>query len=187
VLDERRRTRLELRQAGTDLVFEPSLRAATFRLSRPSVRLPSAFTHDFGTGFARATGGMEHGVMHASLDGAGLTMRANAELRATLGWSLLVPMPYDLGPEVPWITTLFIASMVATWSFWLGAAATGARTRWVVAIGAAMLAIGLGAIPALFALPKSRSWEWGVAVGALIIGIALGRIAATNAHASRAC
>lgn len=185
VVDERRRTRLELRVADADLVFEPSLRATSLRLSRPAIRLPSAFSTRNGTELLRASGGLRDGTMHVALDDGHAPARADAELRATLGWVLLLPMSYALGPEAPWLTAAWIAAVVLTWGYWLGAAMRGRHARPVIGVGVATIVIGLAIVPLLFGAPATTRWEWAVALGTFAFGASRGRARIAAAQSSQ--
>jgi hypothetical protein len=185
VVDERRRTRLELRVIGADLVFEPSLRASSLRLSRPAIRLPTAFPAGSDSGLLRATGGLEDGRMYVAVDGGPVPLRANAALRATLGWTLLLPMSYALGPEAPWLTALWLAVLVFVWSYWLGVAMRGSHAREAAALGVAMIIIGLAVVPAVFDAPATTRWEWTLALGALALGALHGRALVAGRQPSR--
>lgn len=178
VVDERRRTRLELRQTGASLVFEPGLRAAVFRLTRPAIRLNDVFLRGpnarCGDDPIRASGGVDGGTLYVSVENRACRAREEIGLRATLGWSLLIPMTYAYGSEAPWLTAIWLVVPVLIFSYWLGRALR-CHARAVATSGAGILLVGLCAVPAWFALPRTVGWEWLAAIGAMVIGLGIGR------------
>ncbi|HEX2781679.1 MAG TPA: VanZ family protein [Gemmatimonadaceae bacterium] len=174
IVDERRRTRLELRQSGSSLQFEPSLRAATLRLTSPSVRIGGAFPARCAADRMRATGSLRSGVLRLTLGAPPCAARSEARLRVSTGWVLLAPFAYAFGPEAPWLSTLWLGVLVFVWSYWLGAYRGARRSALLRVAGAVIVAVGLGVVPWVAALPASTPWEWLVAFAALLGGLASG-------------
>lgn len=175
IVDGRRRTRLELRQSGNSLRFESSLRAATLRLSSPSLRIGDAFPPRCAGDTLRAAGSLDRGVLRLTLGAPSCAVRAEARLRISTGWALLAPFSYGFGPEAPWLSALWLSGLVFAWSYWLGGYRGKARRAASIGITAALfIVVGLGVLPRLSALPASTLWEWLAAFAALLMGITVG-------------
>jgi hypothetical protein len=178
IVDRRQRTELQLTQRGDALLFEPRLRAADLRLDPIVARVDHVFpTADERncdtTNAVRLFGQVTDGNLVAGATGATCRHELRIPLRATHGWALLIPFEHYLGPETQLLTAVWIALFVFVWSYWIGA-----WTRSFVrgnAVGAVLLVLGLGVVPALLGSPRSGISDWIAGFIGLDAGLALWR------------
>jgi hypothetical protein len=188
IVDRKQRTELQLTQTSDALLFEPRLRAADMRLDPIVARLdrvfPSAGERNCDTTHAvRIFGQVTSGYLVAGASGAGCRRELRIPLRPTYGWALVVPFEYAMGAEVALFTAAWIAMFTFVWSYWIGA-----WTESLVrgnAVGAALLVVGLGVVPALFGSPRSGVSEWIAATVGLEAGLTLWRTASRSATGRR--
>jgi hypothetical protein len=180
IVDRRQRTELQLTQRGDALLFEPRLRAAALRLDPIVARVdqvfPSARVRNCDTTHVlRIVGQVINGYLIAGASGAKCRRELRIPLRATYGWALLVPFEYALGTEAPLFTAVWLALFTFVWSYWIGAWTESLMRG--TAVGAALVAVGLGVVPALFGSPRTGVSEWIAAIVGLEAGLTLWRAA----------
>jgi len=177
-----------LGQRERDLVFRVRLNADRIRLRAPSATVPNAFpfvppwpaSTRFPSDTLELAGGVRDRMLYAQATGGGTPARREVALVPTLGWSLFLPFRYSFGPELPVLTSLWVAGLLLPAGYWGARASRGneggagpspARREW--AWLALTVVIGLGVIPAVAGLHAARWWEWSAAVAGAAGGWAL--------------
>lgn len=166
IFDGQQREIAVLGQWKQDMVFRLRSRAIDLKLRPPAVRLASVFSSNSGDTLT-LSGAIRSGRF--IVDASGQSGHADRELRlsAQWGWSLLLPFDYAFGPEVGWVSALWLMCWLLPLGFWLRCGDVKPAVAMLLAIG--LLAMGLAAIPALFQQSGSPG-EW----GAGLVGIAAG-------------
>lgn len=187
VVDAERHTREMLMQRGHLLLFETRLGAARARFRAPVVGIAGIFPNRPGAEHVAACapgtrlhleGAWEAGWYRLRAEGPGCGGAVAVPLRPSLGWTMLLPFPYAVGPGVAGPSMLWLAALLLPWSFWSGRA-RGPVVRWL-GWSAAMVATGLLVVPAGAGLPPSAWWEWLTALASVAAGLALGRRTAAS-------
>ena len=161
---------LSLEAVGGDLAFQPPMHSARLRLRRPALRLGKALPAMSGVPLqlTARTGG---DTISASWSVAGgPVFRSLQVLGPSLGWSLITPFRYAFGPEVRWVTGVWIAGWLAAIAYW--SAARRARDAVTASSLTLLLLTGLAIVPAVFGYPSSHWSEWLAGVTGVGIGYA---------------
>jgi hypothetical protein len=160
---------------GGDLVFRPQSRAYLLRLRGPGLRVANALPSEPGR-TVRLVAEERDRVLRASVMGPGSLHSSVQALSPSFGWSLVIPFDYAFGPEVHWLTGLWIVALLLPIGYWSAAAGDkGWRQR--VALGT-LLCAGLGLIPILLGYPLAHWSEWVAGVAGGGVGWATHRAAA---------
>lgn len=156
---------LSLDAAGRKLTFQPPMRSYSLRLRRPGLELPRALPATSGTSIQLAAG-YGHDTLWAVWTTANGRHIAVQTLSPSFGWSLLTPGRYAYGPEVRWITGIWLAGWLGLVGYWSAAWRRSSLWLWVVLLPPA----GLGVIPRLMGYPAVHWSEWLAAASGLVIG-----------------
>jgi hypothetical protein len=169
-----------LGQRKRDLVFRVRMNAAAARLRIPSAVIPEGFPYvppwAYGDRAPNDTmdvaGGVRHDVLYATATHAGQTVRQEVALTPTLGWSFFLPFEYGFGPGTPWLTALWIGGLLVPVGYWSARAGWkgGGSLRRDWPLLAAVVVVGLAAVPAVSRLHGARWWEWAAALAGLTAG-----------------
>lgn len=187
IADAGRQEILFLGQDQRDLVFKVRLRAAALRLRTPFASLAGAFPQDVGATRLgerlSLSAVLDRGVVRLSAGGAGREARAGeVRFNPALTWSLFVPWDYRFGVNAPWLTALWISSLLFPVGYWGAAAVTDASGRLFVGAMIALVGASFVLAPTWFGLAPSAWWHWVVAAA----GIAAGAVISRRAARSRA-
>ncbi len=176
IFDDDQREIAVLGQWNEDLVFRLRARAIDLQLRPPAVRLPSVFRNAAGETLTVA--GSVRGKRFV-IEAAGPGGRSSRllPLSAQWGWSLLLPFDYAFGPEVGWLSALWIGGWLLPVGFWLRR--SGLAPALAAALAVILLALGLVGIPALFREPASVT-EWAAGLAGAASGWGLGRLGRTR-------
>jgi len=148
---------LALEALGEDLAFQPPLRSAQLRLGRPALRLSDALRGPPGTR-VELTAGEQGRALWADWTVTGTPRRTMQLLSPSLGWTLVTPFRYALGPEARFITVLWIAVWLLPTGYWTGYIPGRPFQH---GAGLLLLAIGgLGVLPWLTGYPAAHWSEW---------------------------
>jgi VanZ like protein len=161
--------------AGGDLAFRPPSRAYLLRLRGPGLRMAYALPSEPGRTVRLAAEERDH-VLRASVMGPGSLRSAVQELSPSFGWSLFIPFNYAFGPEVHWMTGLWIAALLLPIGYWSATAGDKGR-RPLVALGT-LLFLGLDLLPLLLGFSLAHWSEWVAGVAGSGVGWATHRVAA---------
>lgn len=162
-----------------NLTFSLRMRTADAKISTPAIRLDGVFLHRRRAqrDTLEVAGGLIAHRLWISAEQNGVRRERSLPVDAGLGWSYLLPFDYEYGDEAPWLTALWLAGLAAPAAYW--AARAGVRATLAAA---AVMAIGLLAIPFATGVHPTPWWEWlGLAAG-LLAGAAVGT---ASARASR--
>jgi hypothetical protein len=171
IFDQQQREIVLLARWGDDLVYRLRTRAVDLRLRPPAVRLPAAFSG--AEGFLDVAGrwAPDQGTVALTLDAAKHSVRRAVRLSTQWGWSLLLPFPYAHGTESPSLTAAWVLSWMVLLGYW-----SSTWSRPAVLGGAAIAALGLGALPLLLGLCPAMWSEWAAAA----LGLAAGGLLANR-------
>ena len=149
---------LSLEAVGRDLVFHPPMQSSRLRLRRPALRLDAALPPTSGVPLLVTTQVSGDTLSAIWRIAEGPIFRSLQVLGPSLGWSLITPIRYAFGPEVRWITGVWIAGWLAVIGYWLAAG----KLRPLVAASTVTLLLftGLALIPGVFGYPVSHWIEW---------------------------
>jgi hypothetical protein len=166
IFDGDQREIVVLGQWKQDLVFRLRARATDWRLRPPAIRLRSVF-HSSAPETLTVSGAIRNDRF--VVEAVGLEGRASRVLPLSTqwGWSLLLPFEYAFGPEVGWVSALWVGCWLLPIGFWLGF--TGFRGGLALGATVLLLLLGLGFLPALYQEPAGGA-EW----AAGLIGAASG-------------
>jgi hypothetical protein len=170
IFDDGQREIAVLGQWNEDLVFRLRARAIDLRLRPPAVRLPMVFRNAAGETLTVAGGirGKRFVIEAAGPDGRASRV---LPLSAQWGWSLLLPFDYAFGPEVGWLSALWVGCWLLPIGFWLRGSCIEPAPA--AALTVVLLGLGLAGIPALFQAPGSLlEWAAGLAGAASGWGLA---------------
>ncbi|MBA3346034.1 MAG: VanZ family protein, partial [Gemmatimonadales bacterium] len=158
---------LSVDAAGKSLAFHAPARTYLLRLRGPAIRLPDALPETARRPVRIAAGEDGLTLWMSSAAGADRGARRLA-LSPSLGWSLVLPFEYAYGPEVHFLTALWVAGLLFPVGYW----GRGSGSRLPLALGGAagLLAAGLYLIAAFGGFPPAHWSEW-VAGG---VGLAAG-------------
>lgn len=171
VVDDHPTEILVFGQQRTDLVFRVLLRVPWVRLRQPTVRIPGILATAGDT--VRLSAGFkdERYVLHARTRTT--DVKRVVPLSPSWGWSFLIPWSYSLGPEGVWLTTLWIAGLLAPLGYYTSRESprpTGA----LLFVGGVVLA-GLAGVPFAAGMAPVHWSEWVAALTGIIVGLGLGR------------
>jgi hypothetical protein len=173
IFDDRQQEIAVLGQWKEDLVFRLRTRAVALELRQPAVRLDGVFRNASGDTVTVA-GAVQEGRFVISSQQGGSRASRTLPLSAQWGWSLLLPFDYAFGPEVSWLSALWIGCWLLPVGFWLSGAEVGAVA--VVAVTLLVLFGGVLLIPALLHEPWAPS-EWFAGLSGALAGWAVARVA----------
>jgi len=173
--DQWRREVILLGQKGDELQFRVRMRATSLRLRNPIAALPGGMAGAPGD-TVDAEAALRNGAFELASRNGNVVKTRRIPLTASWGWTMLLPWNYALGPEVHFLTALWVAGLLAVLAHWAWLA--GGAARIVPPVVAVVI---LGAIPRLAGLPPVHWSEW-MAAG---VGIALGLLAASGAGKAR--
>jgi len=166
IFDGQQREIAVLGQWKQDLVFRLRSRAIDLKLRPPAVRLASVFSPKTGDTLT-LSGAVQSGRFVVDASGpAGHAARV-LRLSAQWGWSLLLPFDYAFGPEVEWVSALWLICWLLPIGFWIRG--SGVRLTFATPLAIGLLALGLTAIPALFQQSGSLG-EWGAGLAGIAAG-----------------
>lgn len=193
IFDEQQREIVMLDQVRRDAIFRIRTHAADLELRPPAVRLPQALADSDDT--LHLAAGLRDGHLWLATTGRRGTRRMDVPLTPTLGWVLLLPYRYALGPEYPLLSALWLFGMLLPLGFWSGRGEAGdshGRSPAPLASAApaaawAALAVAGPAVVALAAgLPSPQWWEWLAGLGGVAAGWVLARWVARRGSGRRA-
>ena len=167
----------QLGQVGQKILFSVRSRSERLRLRAPTVKVYRALPPPRGQTFT-AGGRLEGNTLSAFATTGSVTHRAETRLTPGLGWMLVLPLgfyPFDYRPDVT--SAAWVALPLLLVGFWTGR--SGARPSVAAGRWAALLCVGLLAIPPLTGAAR-QGWEAWVACAAALL---LGRLAAGHASA----
>jgi hypothetical protein len=162
-----------LAQTGRAAFFRVRMRAAAIGLRNPSIRLEEVFPAGSAADTIALSGEYSAGRYRIATVHAGHRRERTLAASPSWTWALLMPIPhYSFGPEVRWLTALWLLAAVALAGFWTGQGSASfagrtpadARIRSIAPLAIAIV-IGLGVVPVAFDLPVSHWSEW-IAAGA---------------------
>ncbi len=169
VFDEHQREIFILGQLDRDLVFRLRTRAAALRLRTPAVRLAGAL-EPAREDTARLEGGLEGRRLFVRRSSAAGERSYQVPLTPTLGWALLLPFHYSMGPERRLASAAWSAALLLLLGYW-AARAGGAAP---LLLGG-LAALALAGLPRVFGMDPLPWSDWlGTALGGMI-GLACGR------------
>ncbi|HWJ21414.1 MAG TPA: VanZ family protein [Gemmatimonadaceae bacterium] len=184
---------LSSRRCG--VAFVPRTRAADLRMRAPSVAAPRVLpcgtpaVHAGDTLHARAWMAGGHLVLELRGPHRDVTATATAALTAGLGWSLFFPWsPAINGTAAAILTALWLGGLLLPAGYWAARgwpARAKATTGTLAVVGLALVAIGLGAVPAASAIAPTPPSAWLAALAGAALGWRLGRGAPNEASGSR--
>jgi hypothetical protein len=161
---------LSMEAVGSDLAFHPPMQSSRLRLRRPALRLQDALPSTSGVPL-RVTARAGGDTLSASWSIAeGKVFRSLEVLGPTLGWTLITPVRYALGPEARWITGVWIAGWLAVIAYW--SAARRARPFATASSLTLLLCTSLAIVPVIFGYPVSHWTEWLAGAAGMGIGYA---------------
>lgn len=186
VVDDRRNELVRLGLFGRAIVFAPRTLAARVRL-RPLLFfvdhvLPARMTAPGQRDTIRfvAEYGRQEVLMRARA--GDIVHESRYTLTPSTTWTLIFPFQiWAPDPEVPVLTSLWLAALLAPVGYWLAWAAGRGRSAArravaAAAAGVALLTLGLVAAPLATGLRPCALWEWcAAAVGLTVGGVAAWR------------
>lgn len=156
-----------------DIVLELPTLAGRFRFRNPALRLDRARPPEAGE-LVRVIGGVRGRMLWIASSYGGERRYRELALSPGFGWSLLLPFEYAYGPEVHFLTSLWIAGLLLPLGYWARWSRWPARARPRVAAGlAAVVAAGLAAVPWLAGYLPVHPSEWLAAAVGLAAGWAV--------------
>ena len=162
-------------QEGLGAIFRIPVRGTEVGLRTPSVRLDDAIPSD-PTDTVTLSGAYSRGRYRLSATHDGVVIQRELAASPSLLWAFLLPIPmYAFGPEVRLYTALWVAGAWLLLGYWGAHSSNGIRTRFVLAIAAATLFIGLGVAPTGLGLPVAHASEWLAAIAGFAVGWAVAR------------
>jgi hypothetical protein len=100
------------------------------------------------------------------------------------GWTFFLPFDHAFGPEMLWLTTLWIAGLLFPVGYYAARSqAINGRTAAVTLV--ILLSIGMAIIPALSHLELLLPIEWIAGIAGAVIGFRRGKGSATDLGGSR--
>ncbi len=174
IFDDQQQEILLLGRWGRDLAFRVRTRAGASLLRNPGIRLTGVLPTTPGR-LLDITAGLARGRLFLQLGKGENPQRREVALSPSWGWSLLLPYEYAFGPELYFLTALWIAGLLFPVAYWW---CRGAETAWNRALGQLALVPGLGlaALPALSGLPAVHWSEWAAAAIGIGLGWGLGKV-----------
>ena len=159
---------LLLAQLGTDFVYRVRTHSADLRLLNPTLHL--VVSQPLADMF-QVRAGRDLGRMFIEVSSNEREYRRDLAISPSWGWSFLIPFDYSFGPEVHFLTGLWIAGLLLPVAYWAQRAADGRRGKWQAA-GAlvALVILGLGACPQIAGLPPVHWSEWLAAAAGAAVG-----------------
>jgi hypothetical protein len=169
IFDADRREVVLLGQDGSDLIWRVRMWSARLGLRNPGVRLPGALASPPGDTVTAS--GRLRGPEFQLSSTRGHAVRSWAlPFSSSWGWSLVLPWPYAFGPEVRFLTALWIAGLLVPLGLW-GARARGVGWALIAATPVLLLAL----IPAAAGFAPVHWTEWLAALVGLGLGITANR------------
>jgi len=159
-----------LGQDKQDLIFSRRFRASELLLHSPTVRLPFAFS--VSDARVRIGGTTDRHSMTVWKEDESGRRSIGIDLHPSMGWAILLPIAYDLGPTARLWTALWLAAWLASISWW-SAGAWPTTLRFM--FPGAVMVLGLAIVPVAVGYPAGSWNEW---VGACL-GWAGGGFAST--------
>jgi hypothetical protein len=197
---------LTLTQRGSDAVLRVRTRSADARLRSPALVLARAFPPRSGDGVARrgsvapvhVAGGIDRRTLRLRVADGPHRASRELRLRPALAWSLFAPSEVALARRTGVLTSLWVAALLVPVGYWAACGAGGADGSrgpsgggrpWAGALPlvltGALVAVGIGAVPALFGLAAAPASEWASAVAGVAVGWLLARRRRGAARSSR--
>ena len=170
IFDGEQREIAVLGQWEQDMVFRLRSRAIDLKLRPPAVRLASVFSPKPGDTLT-LSGAVQSGRFVVNASGPAGNAARVLRLSAQWGWSLLLPFDYAFGPEVEWVSALWLIGWLLPIGFWIRR--SGVRLTFAAPLAIGLLALGLTAIPALFQQSGSLG-EWAAGLAGIAAGWWLG-------------
>ena len=157
-----------LGQDKRDLTFYRRLRAREVLLNSPTVRLPFALSRSGAQ--VRIGGTTDRHSMTVWMEDESGRRSVRIDLHPSMGWAILLPVAYDLGPSARIWTALWLAAWLGLISWWsAGAWPTILRFMFPGAI----MVMGLALVPLASCYPAGSLSEWvGACVGWGGLGLA---------------
>lgn len=160
-----------LAQHGRNVTAGVRLRASAWRLRSPRIRLNRVIPEHTGD-TVTVWGGLERGQLYA---GAVANQRRHSRrlpLSVALGWALLLPIGWGLGPETLVFNALWLGVLIVPLAYW---AIGTRRIRSGFGVVLTVVFLGLGAVPRLFHLAPSSAVHWFAAGGGIVLGVLAAR------------
>ena len=128
---------MSLVQQRTDLLGRVRLRASSWRLVVPAIRLPDAFASPGDS--MRVWSRVRERDVSIGVTSPNVADSIVVELAPTLGWSLLVPIGRAVGPLYRWLSALWVSGLLIPVGFWSGQlGASDARPASLAGVSAAI-------------------------------------------------
>ena len=160
-----------LAQHGRKVTASVRLRANAWRLRPIRIRLNRVIPEHTGDTVV-VWGGLDRGQLYA---GAVSNQRRHSRrlpLTVALGWALLLPIWWNLGPETRVFNALWLGALIVPLAYW----ATGTRRiRSGFGVVLTVIFLGLGVVPRLFDLAPSSGVHWFAAGGGIVLGVLAAR------------
>jgi hypothetical protein len=170
VFDEKEQEILIVGEWGRDLIFRVRMRVSDLGLRNPALRLPDVLPAVPGKPL-EIRAGLNRGRLFIQLARDGQESRRELALSPNWGWSFLLPNEYAFGYEVHFLTALWIAGLLLPLAYWARRGATTSTEQWrASALLAALIALGIGAVPLATRIPAVHWSEWLAAVTGLLAG-----------------
>jgi hypothetical protein len=183
VFDDRQREIVLLGQNGTDVVYRLRTRSNALGLRSPALRLTGVLPIELGARVelrARYTPGRYH--LEAEIGDKSFSQ--NLVLSVSSGWTFFLPFDHAFGPEMLWLTTLWIAGLLFPVGYYAARSqAINGRTAAVTLV--ILLSIGMAIIPALSHLELLHPIEWIAGIAGAVIGFRRGKGSASDLRGSR--
>jgi VanZ family protein len=169
VVDGHRREIATLMLRRDEAIFRSRSNASQLGLRTPAVALARAVAGDTNATWT-ITGLREPGRLAVTSVGPDGHSRSRVlQLSPGLGWYLTLPTPTGAGPEVPWLSGLWLAFCFFPTSYWW--ASVGGWTGRALLMSGVVVALFL--FPALADVSPGPWWEWLGALAAALLGWAV--------------
>lgn len=163
-------------ESNDDIILQLPTNASRFALQRPALRLDAGRPAPAGE-LERVQAGSRDQRLWLTSSFGGEQRRWELGLSPSFGWSLLLPFEYGYGPEVHFLTALWISGWLLPLGYWTGhwRSTRRPRRRIFLVLGAIVIA-GLAVIPWVTGFPPGHPSQWLAAA----IGLAAGWAAASR-------
>lgn len=171
VVDGRRREIIALMLRRDEAILRSRSNASLLGLRTPAVALAHAVAGDTSAAWT-IEGQRTQGALVLTATGPGATQRRTIlHLSPGFGWYLALPTPTGAGPEVPYISALWILFCFFPAAYWL--ASVGGWAGRVLLLAGVFTSLLVA--PKLLEVSVSPWWEWLGAIAAALLGWVVAR------------
>ena len=156
-------------QSHLDVVLRIRLHTADALLQTPSVRLPGGLSYPSGDTVHIASSYFRNTYRFVVAGPQGVR-EGSGIMHPTLGWAMLLPFDYPLGPDAPWFAALWVAGLFAPVGYWAALAGRG-ESGWRARMSG-LVPLGSGVIAALVVVPLAFGFD--ASGGAQFLGAIVG-------------